>query len=75
MKRMSLVLDEHLPDEVVRLSGERTYSAAVHRAMSAFAPRARAGRILDLVGSGLWQGGLGLTRDDRAGRSDAAPRP
>jgi len=29
MKRTNLVLDEHLLEEAVKLSGERTYSGAV----------------------------------------------
>ena len=33
MKRTNLVLDERLLEEAVKLSGERTYSAAVARAL------------------------------------------
>ncbi len=36
MKRTNLVLDEHLLEEAVRLSGERTYSRAVERALEEF---------------------------------------
>ena len=64
MKRTNLVLDEQLLDEVVRLSGERTYSAAVGRALADFVRRAHAGRILELAGSGLWDGDLAAMRDD-----------
>jgi Arc/MetJ family transcription regulator len=66
MKRTNLVLDEELLAEAVRLSGERTYSAAVERALREFVRRARAGRILDLAGSGLWHGELGEMRGDPA---------
>lgn len=65
MKRTNLVLDEHLLDEAVRLSGERTYSAAVGRALEDFVRRVRANRILELAGSGLWEGNLAAMRGDR----------
>jgi Arc/MetJ family transcription regulator len=64
MKRTNLVLDEELLKEVLRLSGERTYSGAVTRAMQDFVRRARAGRILELAGSGLWEGDLPTMRRD-----------
>jgi len=56
MKPGNLVLDEGLLEEAVRLSGERTYSRTVERALSEFVRRARAGKILELFGSGAWQG-------------------
>jgi Arc/MetJ family transcription regulator len=68
MKRTNLVLDEALLEEAVRVSGERTYSRAVERALSEFVRRARAGTILDLAGSGAWEGDLGAMRGDAAAR-------
>ncbi len=68
MKRTNLVLDENLLEEAVRLSGERTYSRAVERALEDFVRRVRAGRILELSGSGLWEGDLEEMRRDRRGR-------
>jgi Arc/MetJ family transcription regulator len=65
MKRTNLVLDEHLLEEATRLSGEKTYSGAVRRALEDFVRRAKARRILELRGSGLWEGELGAMRDDR----------
>jgi Arc/MetJ family transcription regulator len=65
MKRTNLVLDEKLLDEAARLSGERTYSRTVERALEDFVRRARARRILDLAGSGLWEGNLAVVRQDR----------
>lgn len=65
MKRTNLVLDEALLDEAVRVSGERTYSRAVERALQDFVRRAKARRILDLAGSGLWEGDLPTVREDR----------
>ena len=66
MKRTNLVLDEDLLKEATRLSGEKTYSAAVMRALGAFVKQARARRILELQGAGLWEGDLAQMRDDRA---------
>jgi Arc/MetJ family transcription regulator len=65
MKRTHLVLDESLLEEAVRVSGERTYARTVERALREFVLRARARRILDLAGSGLWEGNLGEVREDR----------
>ena len=70
MKRTNLVLDEELLEETLRLSGERTYSAAVGLAMSEFVRRAKARRILDLAGSGQWQGDLDEMRGDWAVAED-----
>jgi Arc/MetJ family transcription regulator len=68
MKRTNLVLNEILLNEALKLSGERTYSRAVDRALDAFVRRARAGRILELAGTGLWKGDLAEMRDDRPRR-------
>lgn len=65
MKRTNLVLDEQLLEEATRISGERTYSRAVERALRDFVQRAKARRILELAGSGLWQGDLSAVREDR----------
>ena len=65
MKRTNLVLNEALLEEATRLSGERTYSRAVERALEDFVRRAKARRILELSGSGLWQGDLSVVREDR----------
>jgi Arc/MetJ family transcription regulator len=64
MKRTNLVLNAALLEETLKVSGERTYSRAVERAMEAFVRRARARRILDLAGSGEWAGDLAAVRDD-----------
>ena len=65
MKRTNLVLNADLLEEATRLSGERTYSRTVERALEDFVRRAKARRILDLAGSGLWQGDLSVVREDR----------
>lgn len=68
MKRTNLVLDAALLEEALRVSGERTYSRAVQRALDDFVRRAKAGRILELSGSGLWEGSLAEMRADRPRR-------
>lgn len=65
MKRTNLVLDGDLLEEATRLSGERTYSRTVERALEEFVRRAKARRILELAGSGLWEGNLRVVREDR----------
>ena len=65
MKRANLVLDGALLEEATRLSGERTYSRTVERALQEFVNRARARRILDFAGSGAWEGDLSVVREDR----------
>jgi Arc/MetJ family transcription regulator len=65
MKRTNLVLDEVLLQEATRLSRERTYSAAVNRALEDYVKRARARKILELANSGLWVGNLSEMRADR----------
>ena len=68
MVRKNLVLDERLLEEAIRLSGERTYSGIVQRALHEFVRRVRARRILALGGTGLWEGSVAEMRRDR-------PRP
>ena len=65
MKRTNLVLDEQLLEEATRLSGERTYSRTVERALEEFVKRIKARQILELAGSGLWEGDLAVVREDR----------
>ena len=65
MKRTNLVLDEQVLEEATRLAGNRTYSGTVNLALRDFVRRARARRILELAGSGLWEGELGEMRQDR----------
>jgi hypothetical protein len=65
MKRTNLVLNEDLLEEATRLSGERTYSRTVERALEDFVRRARARRILELAGSGSWEGHLVSARQER----------
>ena len=76
MKRTNLVLDASLLEETLKISGERTYSRAVERAMAEFVRRARARRILGYAGSGVWEGDLAVVRADspRSGKKTRGPR-
>jgi hypothetical protein len=65
MKRTNVVLDEHLLEEAVRVSGERTYARTIERALEEMVRRAKAHGIDQLAGSGLWVGDLSEMRDDR----------
>ncbi len=66
MKRTNVVLDETLLEEAVRVSGERTYSRTIERALHEMVRRAKARAIDQLAGSGLWQGQLAEMRGDTA---------
>jgi hypothetical protein len=68
MKRANLVLREELLEEATRLSGEKTYSRAVERALEDFIRRAKARQILTLAGSGAWEGELAEMRRDTSGK-------
>jgi Arc/MetJ family transcription regulator len=72
MKRTNLVLDEGLLEEATRLAGEKTYSATVMRALEDFVRRAKSRQILELRGSGLWEGDLSEMRRDRGGKRRAS---
>lgn len=72
MKRTNLVLDEDTLKEATRLSGEKTYSAAVMRALEDFIRRAKARQILELRGSGQWEGDLREMRADKARKRKAS---
>lgn len=73
MKRANLVLDAQVLEEALRLSGERTYSRAVQRALEDYVRRAKAGRIFELAGSGLWEGDLSAMRGDLRVQERPAP--
>ena len=66
MKRTNVVIDEDLLEEAVRVSGERTYSRTIERALQELVRRAKARAIDQLAGSGLWQGDIGEMRGDGA---------
>lgn len=72
MKRTNVVIREDLLEEATRLSGERTYSRTIERALEDFVRRIKARRILELAGSGLWEGDLAEMRRDRVTRRRGA---
>jgi len=68
MKRTNLVLDQELLERAVHLAGVKTYSKAVEMALRDFVRRAEARQILELTGSGLWEGNLSEIRGDQQNR-------
>lgn len=64
MKRTNLVLNESLLKEAVALSGAKTYSMTVDAALHDYVRRAKARRIWELAGRGLWEGDLAEMRGD-----------
>ena len=67
MKRTNVVIDEALLEEAIRISGERTYSRTIERALEEMVRRAKARSIDRLAGSGLWIGALpDMRRDNTA---------
>ena len=74
MKRTNLVLDEDLLEEATRLSGEKTYSAAVQLALRELVRRARARKIFELRGLGAWEGELSDMRRDKPVKKPARKR-
>jgi hypothetical protein len=65
MKRTNLVLRADLLEEATRLSGEKTYSRTVDRALEELVRRLKARQILSLSGSGSWEGDLPAMRADK----------
>jgi hypothetical protein len=68
MKRTNLVLRADLLEEATRLSGEKTYSRTVDRALEELVRRLKARQILSLSGSGSWEGDLPAMRADKRQR-------
>ena len=68
MKRTNLMIDEQLLADATKVSGEKTFSATVNRALSELLRRSRAHAILDLRGSGAWTGDLAQMRGDHSAR-------
>ena len=58
------MLDEHLLKEATRATAGSTISGTVNLALKDFVRRVRARRILELAGTGGWDGNLSAMRDD-----------
>ena len=64
MKRANLVLDGELLDQVTRLLGMKTYSAAVNLALAEVLRMRKIQSLPQFFGRGLWHGDLGQMRED-----------
>jgi Arc/MetJ family transcription regulator len=64
MKRTTLMLDEQLLKEATRAAAGLSLSGTVNLALKDFVRRVRARRILELAGTGGWDGNLPAMRDD-----------
>ena len=62
------MLDELLLKEAVALSGAKTFSMTVDVALHDYVRRAKARKILELAGSGAWEGDLAEMRGDASRR-------
>jgi Arc/MetJ family transcription regulator len=68
MKRTTVMVDTDLLEEATRISGKKNWSATIHLALTELVRRAKAERILELRGSGLWRGDLSEMRRDQPKR-------
>jgi Arc/MetJ family transcription regulator len=59
------VLDPELLDQVTRLLGVKTYSAAVNLALAEILRLRKIQNLPQFFGQGLWQGDLRQMREDR----------
>jgi Arc/MetJ family transcription regulator len=64
MKRRYLALREDLLEEAVRVSGAKTYSAAVNAALQEFLRTRKILSLPSLFNKGLWHGDLAEMRED-----------
>ena len=73
MKRTNLVLDGELLNQVTRLLGVKTYSAAVNLALEEVLRVRKIQQLSEAFGQGVWQGNLAEMREDR--RPARRPNP
>jgi Arc/MetJ family transcription regulator len=64
VKRINLLLDPALLDEVTRVLGVKTHSAAVNLAMAEVLRMRKIQSLPQFFGRGLWEGDLGQMRED-----------
>jgi len=64
-------LDDELLGTAMRLTGERTKRAVVHRALEELVRIARLRELRGARGSLKWEGNLGELREERAGHGSA----
>ena len=65
MKRTNLVLDAELLENVTRVLGVKTYSAAVNLALAETLRLKKIEGLSEFFGKGLWQGDLSEMREDQ----------
>jgi Arc/MetJ family transcription regulator len=65
MKRTNLVLNGEVLEEARRISGAKTYSEAVNKALEELVRHHRMRSITEFFGKGLWKGNLAEMREDR----------
>jgi Arc/MetJ family transcription regulator len=68
MKRTNLVLDGEVLEEARRISGAKTYSETVNKALSELVRLHKMRSIAEFFGKGLWKGDLAEMREDRPRR-------
>jgi hypothetical protein len=64
MKRTNLVLDEHILDHAKAVSGSRTYSETVQKALLEYLRRHTFNQIDQFASSGIWEGDLAEMRQN-----------
>ena len=67
MRRTTLVLDERLLEEAVRVLGVKTYSATVNLALKEALRMRRIQGLADYIGNVEWHGDLSEMRGDSSG--------
>lgn len=60
------MVDEDLLEQVTRLLGHKSYSAAINFSLAETLRQARVKDLWSYVGSGVWDGDLAAMRGDRA---------
>lgn len=74
MKRTNLVLDVSLLETVTKLLGEKTYSAAVNKAMQETIKLIKLRNLKDYFGTNVWEGNLSEMRGDAPKKKNTIKR-
>jgi len=75
MKRTNVVLDEKLLEEAHAISGEKTYSATINKALRELVRDHNVAGIYSLFGTGVWEGDLAEMRQDNPRRPEKPSSP
>lgn len=68
MKRTNLVLNGEVLEEARRVSGAKTYSETVNKALAEMVRQHKVRGIVEFLGKGLWKGDLAEMRRDNPRR-------